>query len=101
MVRHSWRAARAGAWAPALATALPVLVTALVFAEFVQFNRHFFQAQARYFYPAHAAMAVLLAAGAASVVPPQRWQWVVAGGGGLLAALSAVVGWLWMPLPTG
>ena len=58
----------------AFAYALPFLVLLLVFLEFVQFNRHFFQAQARYFYPAHSAMAYLFAIGLFRFVP-QRWSW--------------------------
>ncbi len=58
----------------AFAHALPFLVLLLVFLEFVQFNRHFFQAQARYFYPAHSAMAYLFAVGFFRFVP-QRWAW--------------------------
>jgi len=58
----------------AFAHALPFLVLLLVFLEFIQFNRHFFQAQARYFYPAHAAMAYLFAVGLFRFVP-QRWAW--------------------------
>jgi len=58
----------------AFAHALPLLVLLLVFLEFIQFNRHFFQAQARYFYPAHSAMAYLFAVGLFRFVP-QRWAW--------------------------
>lgn len=98
-VRQSWCTGTQRAWAPALAVVLPVLMTLLVFAEFIQFNRHFFQAQARYFYPAHAAMAVLFAVGVVQTVPTHRLKWGVVGSASLLAVLSATVGWLWVPLP--
>jgi hypothetical protein len=98
MGRESWRATREKAWAKALAYALPILMTLLVFAEFVQFNRHFFQAQARYFYPAHAAMAVLFAEGVLRLAPSHRAWWAVGFVGVFLAILCGIVGWLWVPL---
>ncbi len=85
-------------WSDAFAHALPILFFLLVFLSFVQFNRHFFQAQARYFYPAHAAMAYLFAIGAFRIAP-ERWAWqVVALLAALLTFLAVLVWWLWVPL---
>ncbi|MFA0773013.1 MAG: hypothetical protein KEFWMYNX_001028 [Candidatus Fervidibacter sp.] len=98
MGRESWRAMQEKTWAKAFAYALPILMTLLVFAEFVQFNRHFFQAQARYFYPAHAAMAVLFAEGVLRLAPSHRAWWAVGFIGLFLAILCGIVGWLWVPL---
>lgn len=98
MGRQSWQAMREKAWAKAFACTLPILVVFLVFAEFVQFNRHFFQAQARYFYPAHAAMALLFAEGILRLAPTRRAWWAVVIVVFCLATLCAVVGWLWVPL---
>ncbi|MCX7642222.1 MAG: hypothetical protein N2116_00205 [Armatimonadetes bacterium] len=85
-------------WHLAFAVALPFALFLLVFAEFVQFNRHFFQAQARYFYPAHAAMAYLFAVGVFRIVP-QKWAWhatfVVTI---LFLFLSWLVWWKWAAL---
>lgn len=98
MGRQSWQAMGEKAGAKAFACALPILMTLLVFAEFVQFNRYFFQAQARYFYPAHAAMAVLFAEGTLRLAPPRRASWAVVIVVFCLATLCAIVGWLWVPL---
>jgi len=85
-------------WHFAFAYALPLILLLLVFAEFVQFNRHFFQAQARYFYPAHAAMAYLFAMGVFRIVP-KRWAWHAALVGTiLLASLALLVWWKWAGL---
>ncbi len=72
--RSCIKALRERKFSLAFAHALPFLVLLLVFLEFVQFNRQFFQAQARYFYPAHSAMAYLFAIGFFRFVP-QRWAW--------------------------
>jgi len=82
----------------AFAQALPFILLLLVFAEFVQFNRHFFQAQARYFYPAHTAMAYLFAVGVFRIVP-NKWAWHAAFVGTiLLAFLAWLVWWKWAAL---
>ena len=96
--RSCIKALRERQFSLAFAYALPFLVLLLVFLEFVQFNRHFFQAQARYFYPAHAAMAYLFAIGFSRFVP-QRWSWhasivCIAA----LTFLAALVWWKWAGL---
>jgi hypothetical protein len=85
-------------WRVAFAYALPLVLLLLVFAEFVQFNRHFFQAQARYFYPANAAMAYLFATGIFRFVPT-KWAWHAAfTGTALLVSLAWLVWWQWAAL---
>ncbi len=85
-------------WHVAFAHSLPFILLLLVFAEFIQFNRHFFQAQARYFYPAHAAMAYLFAIGVFRIVP-NKWAWhAVFIGTILLAFLAWLVWWKWAAL---
>lgn len=82
----------------AASKALPLLLFLLIFLEFVQFNRHFFQAQARYFYPAHAATSYLFAVGVFRVVPP-RWAWQVSiVCFSVLTLLSLLVWWKWAGL---
>ncbi len=98
--RRSWQALRGGEGRIALAHALPLLLLLLVFLEFVQFNRHFFQAQARYFYPAHAAMAHLFALGLLRFVPEKKAWWAVGIGFASLAVLAAIVWWQWASLPS-
>jgi hypothetical protein len=96
--RSCIKALRERQFSIAFAHALPFLVLLLVFLEFVQFNRHFFQAQARYFYPAHTPMAYLFAIGLFQFVP-RRWAWhasigcIVA-----LTFLAALVWWKWAGL---
>ncbi|MCS7185446.1 MAG: hypothetical protein N3B10_01530 [Armatimonadetes bacterium] len=85
-------------WHVALAHALPFVLLLLVFAEFVQFNRHFFQAQARYFYPAHAATAHLFAIGIFRVVPKKGEWHATLIGATLLASLAWLVWWKWAAL---
>lgn len=85
-------------WHIAFAHALPSILLLLVFVEFVQFNRHFFQAQARYFYPAHAAMAYLFAIGVFRFIP-NKWAWYATFiASGLLAFLAWLVWWQWAAL---
>ncbi len=85
-------------WQISFAYALPILLLLFVFAEFVQFNFHFFQAQSRYFYPAHAIMAYLFAVGVYRVVT-NRWAWhAVFVGSALLSFLSWLVWWKWASL---
>lgn len=98
--RRSWQAARGGEGHIALAHALPLLLLLLVFIEFVQFNRHFFQAQARYFYPAHAAMAHLFALGVLRFVPDKKAWWAVGIAFAVLAVLATIVWWQWAALPS-
>ncbi|MCS7265518.1 MAG: hypothetical protein NZ805_11875 [Armatimonadetes bacterium] len=85
-------------WHVAFAQVLPFILLLLVFAEFVQFNRHFFQAQARYFYPAHSAMAYLFAIGVFRIVPKkQEWHATLVAIT-LLAFLAWLVWWKWAAL---
>ena len=77
---------------------LPQVLLLLVFLPSVRFNRHFFQAQARYFYPAHAAMAYLFAVGFFRFVP-ERWAWTATVvGTAVLMTLAALVWWQWVAL---
>jgi len=96
--RSCFSSLKRGQLSLAFAHALPLLLLLLVFAEFVQFNRHFFQAQARYFYPAHAAMAYLFALGVFRIVP-KRWSWHASlFGAALLSSLAWLVWWKWAGL---
>jgi len=96
--RNCVRALQERRWRIAFAHALPLLLFLLVFAEFVQFNYHFFQAQARYFYPAHAAMAYLFAVGVMRFVP-SHWAWqAVLGGAVVMLTLATIVWWQWAGL---
>lgn len=97
-IRQSWKAMQQGNRHIALAHALPVLLLLLVFAEFAQFNRHFFQAQARYFYPAHASMGHLFALGIFRFVPEGKTWLGVSVGISMLIVLSSVVWWQWAAL---
>ncbi len=97
-VRRSRQALKERQWYGAFVHLLPSLLLLLVFLSFVQFNRHFFQAQARYFYPAHAAMAYLFALGVFRFVP-ERWGWAVTvGGAAVLLFLATLVWWQWAAL---
>jgi len=96
--RSCFSSLKRGQLSLAFAHALPLLLLLLVFAEFVQFNRHFFQAQARYFYPAHAAMAYLFALGVFRIVP-KRWSWHASlFGAASLSSLAWLVWWKWAGL---
>ncbi|MCS7191446.1 MAG: hypothetical protein NZ937_00470 [Armatimonadetes bacterium] len=85
-------------WNVVFAHVLPFVLLLLVLVEFLQFNYHFFQAQARYFYPAHSAMAYLFAVGIFRIVPSKLvWQAIFATVV-LLAFLTWIVWWKWAAL---
>lgn len=84
---------------------LCALLGALVLASFIGFNLSFFQAQARYLFPALPAIALALSLGLEQLAPPRLRPAVLAGGVGLLLLLGIAGLPLWVvpqfaiPLP--
>ena len=69
---------------------------ALLLASFVRFNFSFFQAQARYLFPALPAAALAFCLGLQQLVSERRRAPVLAGAVGLLALLALVGLFLWI-----
>jgi hypothetical protein len=69
---------------------------ALLLASFVRFNLDFFQAQARYLFPALPAAALAFVLGVEEFAPPRRRAWVSMGAVALLAALALFGLLLWV-----
>ncbi|MCS7223055.1 MAG: phospholipid carrier-dependent glycosyltransferase [Armatimonadetes bacterium] len=84
-------------WSAAIALLLPLITVGIVLAQFVAFNVRFFQGQARYWYPAHSAMAYLFAAGLLRVVPTNRPVIPIAAAALPLLLISLIVLLVWVP----
>jgi hypothetical protein len=69
---------------------------ALLLASFVRFNLDFFQAQARYLFPALPAAALAFVLGLEEFAPPRRRAWVSMGAVALLGALALFGLVLWI-----
>lgn len=98
VLRRSGEAVRQKEWGLMVASLFPISLFALTLLSFIQFNCHFFQAQARYFYPAHAGVAYLFAVGVLRFCPKGR-EWLGVGVTLVsLILLASIVWWQWVAL---
>lgn len=90
LARDTWAGWQRQAWW------LCALLAVVLLAGFIRFNLTFFQAQARYLFPALPPAAVALCLGLRTIAPPRRWQLTLAAGISLLLLLAIAGLYLWI-----